>query len=195
MAIVDLVPVNADPVVPTVLGQNIDLPEEVRTKLRELAKMCTDVAVALGKGHPESVYQHALCIELRSHGISYGFEVTMPVMYKGHAIPYNTYRLDIILYDYLPFIFELKAVPGCIKKSEHWQLMRYMEQQKKPYGMVINYAQSHRGQLEMNFIIHHDGNYMLYDLKPGTGRILADYGYNGDISNYLSDSDSTDDEE
>ena len=182
-------------VLPADTIQDIELPSDVRMKLRELAAMCSDVAAALGKGNPESVYQHALCIELRAHGISYGFEVTMPVMYKGHAIPYNTYRLDIILYDYLPFIFELKATSGRIKTSEHWQLVRYMEQQKKQYGMVVNYAQSHSGQLEMNFIIYHEGKYKLYDLKTGKARVLADYGYADDVSNYLSDSESCNGEE
>lgn len=184
-----------DTVPSVVMAQDIELPTEIRTKLRELAAMCSEVGIALGKGNTESVYQHALCIELRSHGISYGFEVTMPVMYKGNAIPYNTYRLDIILYDYLPFIFELKAMAGRIKKCDHWQLVRYMEQQKKQYGMVVNYSQSHHGPMEINVIIHHEGNYKLYDLKTGKARTLADYGYAGDVSDYLIDSDSNSDEE
>ena len=159
----------------------IIIPEEDKIKLRKLVAICTEVATTLGKGYPESVYQHALCKELQLRGIRYGHEVPMPIMYKGEAIPYNTQRLDIILYDYLPFIFELKATSSHIKSDEKWQLVRYMVTQKKSYGAVVNFSQTLSGPMEFSFIVHHEGQYKVYDIESSSVKSLVDYGYMGDL--------------
>jgi GxxExxY protein len=153
------------------------LPEEDNLKLRELVSICKEVAKNLGKGYPESVYQHALCKELQMRGIRCGYEVPMSIMYKGEAIPYNTQRLDIILYEYLPFIFELKATAGNIKDDERWQLVRYMDTQKKSYGAVVNFSQTLSGPIDISIIIKHEEQYKVYDIISGKVSPMVDYGY------------------
>jgi len=171
----------------------IDIPEEDRIKFRKLAALCSEVAKTLGKGHTESVYQHALCMELQTHGIAYSFEVPMSIMYKGHTIPHNYQRLDVIIYDYLPFIFEFKANNCAIKNCDRWQLVRYMGSLDKPYGAVVNFTQKSGRPLLISVIVRHEGVYKKYNVASGKGRPLVDYGYSASLTDDDCDSDTSDD--
>jgi GxxExxY protein len=153
----------------------IDLPEDVKEKLSKLASMCKEVACGLGKGHVEGVYQQALCSELQEAGVQYVSEEVMPILYKGRPIGGgHSQRLDVSLTSYLPFTYELKAVSG-IKSEHHWQLVRYLEYKKQAYGAVVNFNQSDRGALEIQFIVRQNGVFYLYDLAADVGRELCDF--------------------
>ena len=164
---------------PTTEGEqvSITLPQEVREKFVLITDMCKEVAQGLGKGYPEAVYQHALCMELQARNIQYGYELPMTLSYKGKTIPHHTHRLDIMTYDWLPFIFELKATGTPIKCTEHWQLARYLLQQNVPYGAVVNFMQTYRGGVEIDFIVCIDGKLMLYNCETNTGIEMRDYRY------------------
>jgi GxxExxY protein len=152
------------------------LEEEVIYKLDRLTELCVEVAVGLGKGHVEAHYQQALYMELQDAGIKYVAEEAMPIMYKGRALGGTcSTRLDVMLHNFLPFIFELKAEANPIKAKHHWQLVRYMEHKKQPYGAVVNFNQSDKGPLEIQFIVSHQGEYWLYDPDSLTGRKLVDF--------------------
>ena len=60
----------------------------------------------LGPGLLESIYEEALCVELRFRGISVQRQVEIDVNYKGHII--NGQRIDLLVADEV--IVELKAV-------------------------------------------------------------------------------------
>ena len=155
---------------------SILLEEEVIDKLDRLTELCVEVAVGLGKGHVEAHYQQALYMELQDAGIKYVAEEAMPIMYKGRALGGTcSTRLDVMLHNFLPFIFELKAEANPIKAKHHWQLVRYMEYKKQPYGAVVNFNQSDKGPLEIQFIVSHQGQYWLYDPDSLTGRKLVDF--------------------
>ena len=116
-------------------------------------------------------------MELQEAGIRYVAEEVMPIMYKGRALGGTcNARLDIMLHSFLPFIFELKAVPSRIGSIHHWQLVRYMTHKKMPYGAVVNFNQSERGPLEVQFIVLDRGTHWLYDPTTQTGRPLVDFG-------------------
>lgn len=154
----------------------IELPDDVKKKLSRLSSMCREVAGELGKGHVEGVYQQALCFELQDAGIRYVSEETMPILYKGRPVGGgHSQRLDISLLNFLPFIFELKAVSKPISPEHHWQLVRYMEYKKQTYGAVVNFNQSERGALEIQFIVKKDEVFYLYSPMSDSGSELSDF--------------------
>ena len=154
----------------------IELPDDVKKKLSRLSSMCREVAGELGKGHVEGVYQQALCFELQDAGIRYVSEETMPILYKGRPVGGgHSQRLDISLLNFLPFIFELKAVSKPISPEHHWQLVRYMEYKKQTYGAVVNFNQSERGALEFQFIVKKDEVFYLYSPMSDSGSELSDF--------------------
>jgi len=154
----------------------IELPDEIKKKLLRLSSMCKEVAGGLGKGHVEGVYQQALCLELQEAGIRYVSEETMPILYKGRPVGGgHSQRLDISLLNFLPFIFELKAVSKPISPEHHWQVVRYMEYKKQTYGAVVNFNQSERGALEIQFIIKKDDVFYLYSPMSDSGSELSDF--------------------
>ena len=155
----------------------IKLPADIRIKLINLSQLCREVASGLGKGYIEGVYQQALCSELQDKGIRYVSEETMPILYKGRPIGgCHSQRLDIAVSPtYLPFIFELKAVSKPISPEHHWQLVRYLEYKDQPYGAIVNFNQSDKGQLEVQFVVKHDEAFYLYDLATHTGTMLSDF--------------------
>lgn len=155
----------------------IKLPEDVKRKLGKLSDLCHEVASGLGKGHVEGVYQQALIFELQEAGVRYVSEETMPILYKGRPIGgCHSQRLDIALMSYLPFIFELKAVSKPISSEHHWQLVRYLDYKKQDYGAVVNFNQSDKGSLEVQFVVRQNGVFYLYDLASETGTELSDFG-------------------
>jgi GxxExxY protein len=154
----------------------IELPDEIKKKLLRLSSMCKEVAGGLGKGHVEGVYQQALCLELQEAGILYVSEETMPILYKGRPVGGgHSQRLDISLLNFLPFIFELKAVSKPISPEHHWQVVRYMEYKKQTYGAVVNFNQSERGALEIQFIVKKDEVFYLYSPMSDSGSELSDF--------------------
>jgi len=154
----------------------IELPDDIKKKLSRLSSMCKEVAGGLGKGHVEGVYQQALCLELQEAGILYVSEETMPILYKGRPVGGgHSQRLDISLLNFLPFIFELKAVSKPISPEHHWQVVRYMEYKKQTYGAVVNFNQSERGALEIQFIVKKDEVFYLYSPMSDSGSELSDF--------------------
>jgi GxxExxY protein len=158
-------------------GVPIDVPSEVAEKMDFLASLCSEVASGLGKGHVEGVYQQALCAELQENDVRYVSEETIPILYKGVPIGGgHSQRLDVVLTSYLPgFIFELKAVSSGIKPEHHCQLMRYMVYKQQSYGAVVNFSQSDRGQLEVQFVVERDETYYLYNFATGYGTPMKDF--------------------
>jgi GxxExxY protein len=124
----------------------------------------------------EAHYQQALCSELQEVSIRYVSEEAMPIIYKGRPLGGTcSARLDVMLLNFLPFIFELKAEPNQIKAKHHWQLVRYMTHKDIPFGAVVNFNQSERGPLEVQFIVRNEGTHWLYDPATQTGRPLVDF--------------------
>ena len=52
----------------------------------------------LGPGLLESVYEAALCYQLRKDGLKVENQVKLPVMYDGHVLPVDL-RLDVLVED------------------------------------------------------------------------------------------------
>ena len=90
---------------------------------------------SLGPGLLESVYETALCYQLRKEGLTVENQVKLDVVYDGVVLPVD-YRLDIIVERSV--IIELKSVEE-LKPVHHKQLMTYLRIAKKHTGILVNF--------------------------------------------------------
>ena len=89
----------------------------------------------LGPGLLESVYEAALCYELRKQGLSVESQVKLDVVYDDQVLPVD-FRLDILVEDTV--IVELKSVEE-IKPVHHKQLLTYLRIAQKHIGILVNF--------------------------------------------------------
>ena len=90
----------------------------------------------LGPGLLESVYEAALCYQLRKDGLRVENQVKLDVMYDGKVLPVD-FRLDILVEDKV--IVELKSVTE-MKDVFHKQLLTYLRVAKKHLGILVNFS-------------------------------------------------------
>ena len=88
----------------------------------------------LGPGLLESVYEAALCYQLRKDGLRVENQVKLDVMYDGKVLPVD-FRLDILV----EVIVELKSVAE-MKDVFHKQLLTYLRVAKKHLGILVNFS-------------------------------------------------------
>lgn len=161
----------------------IKLDNEKKQKLNTIKMLAFYVALNLGKGRDEGVYQKALCLELQKHNILYNVEETIPIMYNGIGVGYE--RLDIMIYKWngepFPMILELKAISK-IETKNHWQLLSYMNYKECDFGAVINFNQGIDGQpLEIAYLIRDDDKPYIYSLTREQGILMNAPNYESGI--------------
>jgi len=88
----------------------------------------------LGPGLLESVYEAALCIELRNHGISFERQKLLPVVYKNERI--GEFRIDLLVENTV--VVELKSVERMDPVFEA-QILSYMKMGNYKLGLLINF--------------------------------------------------------
>jgi GxxExxY protein len=93
-----------------------------------------EVHRVLGPGFLESVYQEALCVELRLRGISFRPQPVVAVNYKGQLVGEG--RLDLLVANTL--IVELKAVENLAPIHEA-QVLSYLKMTNHPLALLINF--------------------------------------------------------
>lgn len=89
----------------------------------------------LGPGLLESIYEAALCYQLRKDGLKVDPQVPLRVYYDGELLPVD-YRLDLLVEDKV--IVELKSVEE-MKRLYHKQLLTYMRIANKKLGILVNF--------------------------------------------------------
>ena len=93
-----------------------------------------DVHRVLGPGLLESVYEEALCVELKLRGISFARQVRLSVEYKQHRV--GKARLDLVVGERL--ILELKAVDR-LAPIHVAQLLSYLKIARIRLGLLVNF--------------------------------------------------------
>lgn len=88
-----------------------------------------------GPGLLESVYEAALCHQLRKEVLTVENQVKLDVVYDGVVLPVD-FRLDILVEKSV--IIELKSVEE-LKPVHHKQLMTYLRIAKKHVGILVNF--------------------------------------------------------
>ena len=89
----------------------------------------------LGPGLLESIYEAALCYQLRKDGLKVANQVKVDVYYDGHLLPIE-YRLDLLVEDKV--IVELKSVET-VNPVHFKQLLTYLKITGKKLGMLVNF--------------------------------------------------------
>jgi GxxExxY protein len=93
------------------------------------------VHTALGPGLLESVYETALCYELRSEGLDIKTQLGVPMIYGDIKMDIG-FRLDILVNDLV--IVEVKSVESLLD-VHHKQLLTYLKLSNKKLGLLINF--------------------------------------------------------
>ena len=88
----------------------------------------------LGPGHPESIYEEALCFEFTARCIPFLCQHPIRVEYKGHIV--GTGKVDLLVADRI--VIEIKAVEMLARVHEA-QLAAYLKATKLKIGLLINF--------------------------------------------------------
>ena len=110
------------------------LPEEHEQLIQRVIGAAIEVHRHLGHGFLESIYERALCHELKLQAILFEKQVEILVPYKDISIPGQ--RLDFIIDKFL--ILELKAVEDILPIHEA-QLLSYLKSTGLKIGLIINF--------------------------------------------------------
>ena len=98
-----------------------------------------DVHKQLGPGLLESVYQKCMEIELKERDLQVQTEVPIHVSYRGHEIPDDAFRIDLLIEDALVVV--LKSVEE-VKPVHKKQVLTYLRLTGKQLGLLINFNES-----------------------------------------------------
>lgn len=109
------------------------------------------VHTSLGPGLLESIYEAAMCYELRKQGLSVEKQVPAKVFYDGQQLPIEL-RIDLLIENTV--IIELKSVQQ-LTDLHHKQLLTYLKITNKPIGLLINFNS--------------------YDIRSGISRIVNNF--------------------
>ena len=108
--------------------------EHVDRIAREVIGASIEVHRALGPGYLESVYEHALCMELAHRGIDHARQHPFAIEYKG--CPVGEGRLDVLVDRAV--IVELKAV-DVLAPIHQAQVISYLRATNHRLGLLINF--------------------------------------------------------
>ncbi|MCH7763545.1 MAG: GxxExxY protein [Candidatus Marinimicrobia bacterium] len=108
--------------------------DEINKLSEKVIGCCIEVHKRLGPGLLESVYEKALCIELKRNGIPFERQKTLHVTYRGESV--GTFRLDILVKEII--VLELKSVERHDPVFEA-TILSYLKLGKYPLGLLINF--------------------------------------------------------
>jgi GxxExxY protein len=89
---------------------------------------------ALGPGFKESIYKHALCLEMDLQGLKFEREKPIDVIYKQWKIPGQ--RVDLLVEGLV--LVEIKSVPK-LRKVHSSQVVSYLKTMDLRIGLLVNF--------------------------------------------------------
>jgi GxxExxY protein len=111
---------------------------KMNDKLTERIILCAyKVHNTLGAGFLEKVYENALLIELKNHGLVAESQVPLKVFYDGVIV--GDYFADIIVENEI--VLELKAIEN-LHSIHEVQLVNYLNATDIEIGLLINFGSS-----------------------------------------------------
>jgi GxxExxY protein len=94
-----------------------------------------DIYNNLGPGLLESVYEAALCHELRKNNLSVACQVALPVVYSDIRLNVG-YRIDLLVENKV--IIEIKSTEN-LAEVHHKQLITYLKLSGLKLGILVNF--------------------------------------------------------
>ena len=113
-------------------GEQAD--EDSERIAHEVIGALIEVHKVLGPGFPENVYANALRHELTLRSITFEYELTVPVMYRGRLVGEG--RIDLLVASKV--IVELKSVEKLLDVHRD-QLVAYLAALKLRLGFLANF--------------------------------------------------------
>jgi GxxExxY protein len=102
--------------------------------MNEILSQCiSKIVETIGVGHLESVYHHALIVELKKKSVQFDSEKALPIIYEGVFI--GTVKPDLIINNSI--IVEMKTI-AAIGKKEHNQTNKYMRLTGFTEAYIVN---------------------------------------------------------
>jgi GxxExxY protein len=108
--------------------------KEIDQMAHEVIGAAIEVHRILGPGFLESVYEEALCVELKLRGIPFERQLAVGVQYKGEKV--GDGRIDILVNDEL--IVELKTV-DILAPIHVAQTLSYLKATGHSLALLINF--------------------------------------------------------
>jgi GxxExxY protein len=93
-----------------------------------------EVHTVLGPGLPESAYEAALCIELRTGGVPFQRQIGIPLYYKGELL--SEHRPDLVIDDRL--VVEIKSIER-FAPVHRAQMLTYLRITELGVGLILNF--------------------------------------------------------
>jgi len=94
-----------------------------------------EVHKALGPGFLEAIYENALALELRSRGLAFQRQLSVPVLYQGVEV--GLHRLDLFVADQV--VVEIKAIKDL--QDVHFVIVRsYLRAVDRQHGLILNFS-------------------------------------------------------
>ena len=113
--------------------------DERRYKYSELTEQIIGIFYEayneLGFGFLEKVYEEAMVVALREHGIAVQQQVSIPVWFHGQTI--GSYDADLVANGVV--LLELKAC-GALDSSHEAQLLHYLRSTEIEVGLLLNFG-------------------------------------------------------
>ena len=101
----------------------------------------------LGPGFIESIYEHALVVELHKRGLKVEEQIEIPIEYEGVEV--GRHRLDLLVEGTI--VVELKAIKNL--DNIHFAIVKsYLRAIGKEHGLLLNFAKL---TLEVKRVICH----------------------------------------
>ena len=94
-----------------------------------------DVYNELGHGFLESIYERAITIALRTHGIALQQQLPLPVWFRGERI--GDFRADLVIANAV--IVEIKAC-RLLESCHEAQLLNYLRSSDIEVGLLLNFG-------------------------------------------------------
>jgi GxxExxY protein len=101
----------------------------------EIVDAAYRVHCELGPGLYESVYEAALCVELKSKGFYFEIQKPIHAVYKGYDLGL-AFKADILVENQV--LVELKSVE-ILHKVHYKQVQTYLKLSKHRYGLLFNF--------------------------------------------------------
>ena len=102
----------------------------------EIIGAAMEVHKELGSGFLESVYEEALCHELKTRKITFKRQVELNIFYKDFLLP-KKYRADLIVDDKV--IVDIKASSG-LTEADKAQILHYLKATRVRIGLLLNFG-------------------------------------------------------
>lgn len=112
------------------------LDDNTELLIKSIIGAAIDVHRELGPGYLEKVYEQAMSLELRHHGLAHATQVPVAIHYKGVKI--HGQVLDMVVEGKI--ILELKSVERLLSVHEA-QILSYLKSTGLCAGLLINFKE------------------------------------------------------